>query len=213
MLFQFVRRRIGWLEALIFGVIRVVHDWLGARSQQRREDLVTDVNALAERVVHGQGTNTASTLAALRELAPDVIVIGQTGILRKRLLSIPRLGTLNGHPGVLPNYRGIDSFQWAILNGEPENVGATVHWVDSGVDTGPILRVERFAARDESILATEDALFRLSARLLAEVVRSMSAEAPPAGTPQPPEAGRQYYKMPLGLERRVRARMRELGRG
>jgi folate-dependent phosphoribosylglycinamide formyltransferase PurN len=210
MLFQFVRRRVGWLQAVIFGVIRVVHDWLGTRSLRRRDDLVTDLDALAERVVHGQGTNTPSTLAALRELAPDVIVIGQTGILRKKLLSIPRLGTLNGHPGVLPNYRGIDSFQWAVLNGEPENVGATVHWVDSGVDTGPILRVERFAVRDEPILAYEDWLFRQSARMLAETVAAMDANDPPRGEPQ--GEGRQFYKMSLGGERRVRTLLRRLGR-
>lgn len=211
MLFSFVRRRVGFLQACWFGVVRVVHDWLGAREQRRRPGFESDVERLAERVVRTRGTNTPETLAALRELAPGVIVIGQTGILRKTLLSIPRLGTLNGHPGVLPDYRGIDSFQWAILNGEPEKVGVTVHWVDTGVDTGPILRVERFAPRDEPILAYEDWLFRQSARLLAEVVSEMDEDAPPRGEPQRAEDGRQYYKMSIGRERQVRARLRRLG--
>jgi methionyl-tRNA formyltransferase len=210
-LFAFVRKRVGLLQACWFAVVRVVRDWLGARAQRRRPGFEADVERLAERVVRTRGTNTPETLAALRALAPGVIVIGQTGILRKALLAIPHLGTLNGHPGVLPAYRGIDCFQWAIWNGEPEQVGVTVHWVDPGVDTGPILRVERFAPRDEPILAYEDWLFRQSARLLAEVAAELDEDAPPPGEPQRPEAGRQYYKMSIGRERQVRARLRRLG--
>lgn len=211
MLFSFVRRRVGFLQACWFGLVRVAHDWLGVREQRRRPGFESDAERLAERVVRTRGTNSPETLNALRALAPDVIVIGQTGILGKELLSIPRIGTLNGHPGVLPNYRGIDSFQWAVWNREFENVGATVHWVDSGVDTGPILRTERFELRDEPILAYEDWLFRQSARLLAETVATLDAEHPPTGMAQQPGAGRQYYKMPIDKERTVRARLRERG--
>ena len=212
LLFQYVRKRVGWLEALWFGVVRVVHDAWAAREQRKRPGFEADPARLAERVVRTRGTNTPDSLAALRELAPDVIVIGQTGILRKPLLAIPRIGTLNGHPGVLPHYRGIDSFQWAVWNAEPHNVGVSVHWVNAGVDAGPLLRVERFGVRDEAILRYEDWLFRQSARLLAETVAGMDAENPPAGMPQRPEDGKQYYKMPIGRERAVRSRLREAGR-
>jgi methionyl-tRNA formyltransferase len=208
MLFARVRKRVGLLQALWFGVVRVTHDFFGAREQRRRSGFESDATCLAAKVVRVHGTNSPQTLQALRELSPDVIVIGQTGILREPLLSIPRLGVLNGHPGVLPNFRGIDSFQWAMLNGEPHNVGATVHWVNAGVDAGPIVRSERFTPRDEPILEYEDWLFRQAARMLSEVVATLDPANPPAGEPQRAEDGRQYYKMSLAQERVVRDRLR-----
>ena len=41
------------------------------------------------------------------------------------------------HGGILPEYRGGDAMQWAIINGERET-GVTLHYIDEGVDTGPI---------------------------------------------------------------------------
>jgi folate-dependent phosphoribosylglycinamide formyltransferase PurN len=207
-LFEHVRKRVGFVQAFYFATRRLVHDFLSSRGQRRREDFISDVEQLAERVIRTRGTNTPETLQILRALAPDVIAIGQTGILRPKLLEIPRLGTLNAHPGVLPNYRGIDSFQWAVLNGEIENVGVTVHWVDRGVDTGPIVRVERFTPRDEPLLVYEDWLFRQSARLLADTVAGLDPERIVPGRPQGLEEGRQYYKMTIAKERTVRRLLR-----
>jgi folate-dependent phosphoribosylglycinamide formyltransferase PurN len=207
-LFEYVRKHVGFVQACYFGTRRLVHDFLSSRAQRRRNGFVWDMEQLAERVIRTRGTNTPETLHILRELRPDVIAIGQTGILRPKLLEVPRLGTLNAHPGVLPNYRGIDSFQWAVINGEPENVGVTVHWVDKGVDMGPILRVERFAPRNEPLLVYEDWLFRQSARMLAETVAALDPEQTVPGRTQRFGEGRQYYKMTIAKERAVRRLLR-----
>jgi folate-dependent phosphoribosylglycinamide formyltransferase PurN len=206
-LFEFVRKRVGFVQACYFATRRLVHDFLSSRAKRRRDGFISNVGQLAECVIRTRGTNTRETLRVLRDLSPDVIVIGQTGILRPKLLEIPRFGTLNAHPGVLPNYRGIDSFQWAVLNGESENVGVTVHWVDAGVDTGPILRVERFTPRDEPLLVYEDWLFRQSARILADTVAALDPKHM-QGQPQCLAAGRQYYKMTIAKERAVRKLLR-----
>jgi folate-dependent phosphoribosylglycinamide formyltransferase PurN len=207
-LFEYVRKHVGFVQACYFGTRRLVHDFISSRAQRRRNGFISDMEQLAERVIRTRGTNTPETLQILHELGPDVIAIGQTGILRPKLLEIPRLGTLNAHPGVLPNYRGIDSFQWAVINGEPENVGVTVHWVDKGVDTGPILRVERFAPRDEPLLVYEDWLFRQSARMMAETVAALDAGQTIPGRPQGFGEGRQYYKMSIAKERALRRLLR-----
>jgi methionyl-tRNA formyltransferase len=207
-LFEHVRKRVGFVQACYFATRRLVHDFLSSRAQRRREGFISDVEQLAERVIRTRGTNTPETLQILRALAPDVIAIGQTGILRPKLLEIPRLGTLNAHPGVLPNYRGIDSFQWAVLNGESENVGVTVHWVDKGVDTGPIVRVKRFTPRDEPLLVFEDWLFCQAACMLADTVAALDPEQTVPGRPQGLGQGRQYYKMTIAQERAVRRFLR-----
>lgn len=68
----------------------------------------------------------------------DYAINGGVGaILRSRHLAHPRLGFLNAHPGLLPQYRGLDPVCWTLLHGDPQ--GATVHMMDEGIDTGPIL--------------------------------------------------------------------------
>ncbi len=39
--------------------------------------------------------------------------LAQTGIVRENILSIPKIGALNSHPGILPEYTGIDCYKWA----------------------------------------------------------------------------------------------------
>ena len=58
-------------------------------------------------------------------------------ILPADVLSMPKQGFLNAHPGLLPEHRGLDAVCWALSNDEA--VGATVHLLDEGIDTGPIL--------------------------------------------------------------------------
>ena len=72
----------------------------------------------------------------------DLIVFTGGGIIRKSLLDIPKYGILNCHMGVLPEYRGMDCFYWALLKKDFENIGLTTHFMDSGIDTGNILDIE-----------------------------------------------------------------------
>jgi len=75
----------------------------------------------------------------LNELKPDVIAIAFFNqLLRKRVLRIPRLGTVNAHPSLLPRYRGPSPLFWMLKNGEEEG-GVTVHLVDPGEDSGDVL--------------------------------------------------------------------------
>ncbi len=78
-------------------------------------------------------------LATMKALAPDLALsISYDRILRRPLLELPRLGCLNIHAGRLPEYRGRNVINWAILNGETE-IGVTAHMMDEGIDTGDIL--------------------------------------------------------------------------
>ncbi|MBN9495454.1 MAG: hypothetical protein J0H39_01760 [Alphaproteobacteria bacterium] len=72
----------------------------------------------------------------------DVAIQGGIGILRPETIAIPRLGILNAHPGRLPGYRGRNCPEWALDNGEP--IWITAHWIDSGIDTGPVVCESRY---------------------------------------------------------------------
>ena len=72
-------------------------------------------------------------------LRPDVIAVFGTSLIRGPLLTRGRLGIVNLHGGLSPEYRGADCTFWALYNGEPEKVGCTLHFVDSGIDTGRLI--------------------------------------------------------------------------
>ena len=58
-------------------------------------------------------------------------------VVRKEILDIPRVGSFNLHPGMLPYYAGLNAPSWALHNGESMH-GVTVHWMEPGIDTGAI---------------------------------------------------------------------------
>ena len=64
-------------------------------------------------------------------------------ILKTPLIQAPKLGILNFHPAPLPDLRGTGGFNLAILEGHKE-FGVSVHYMDEGIDTGPIIDVDRF---------------------------------------------------------------------
>ena len=63
-------------------------------------------------------------------------------VLSKKVLSLPRLGTINFHDGPLPSYAGVHATSWALMNREQEH-GVTWHFVGDLVDGGDILKQQR----------------------------------------------------------------------
>ena len=70
---------------------------------------------------------------------PDVVLVFGTGLLKRPLLDRFPGRVLNIHLGLSPYYRGAGTNFWPLVNGEPEYCGATIHFLDDGVDTGPII--------------------------------------------------------------------------
>jgi methionyl-tRNA formyltransferase len=69
-------------------------------------------------------------------------------LIHPAVLSAPKIGSFNLHPGVLPEYAGLNIPSWAIYRGESQH-GVTLHWMDEGIDTGPIAWQERFPIEPE----------------------------------------------------------------
>ncbi len=135
---------------------------------------------------------------------PDVVLLGQSGIIRAPLLALPRLGTLNAHPGWLPTYRGVDVVRWALLLGGP--VGATLHWVDRGVDTGDIVwRRSLEVGPGTAIEDVERAAVDLALGMLVEGAAALARGETLPRTAQRRDDGRQYFLMPPWAARRLRA--------
>jgi folate-dependent phosphoribosylglycinamide formyltransferase PurN len=86
--------------------------------------------------------NDPAFVSLLEGLQPKVVVVTGSGIIAKRVLE--RGPTfLNIHCGITPRYRGVHGAFWAVVEGHPEDAGTTVHVIDPGVDTGPVVGQER----------------------------------------------------------------------
>jgi folate-dependent phosphoribosylglycinamide formyltransferase PurN len=139
--------------------------------------------------------NSPDSLARLKEWEPDVTVFTGGNILRTPLLQIPRLGVINMHLGLLPEIRGMNSPEWSLLTGVPS--GVTIHYMDAGIDSGPILQKFEFTdvAQCASLSDLRHRLIAFGVEKLGEVVAELDHRAIVAA-PQPDlSSDNQYYVM------------------
>ena len=105
--------------------------WQATQASQSRESL----NIIE---MSGRAFNNEANEAQIRQLQPDLMIVCGGPILRKPIFSIPRLGTVNIHFGISPFYRGQHTILWPLMKCDFGHIGATIHQIDSGVDTGEV---------------------------------------------------------------------------
>ncbi len=110
-------------------------------------------------------------VAELRKYDADIYVVAAFGqILSQEILDIPRLGCVNIHASLLPEYRGAAPIQQAILDGRKET-GVTIMQMAAGMDTGDILTQRTIPiAEDETGGGLFDKLSALGAELIVETL-------------------------------------------
>lgn len=85
----------------------------------------------------------------LRAHEPDLaICTGFPWLISQETIDVPRLGIVNGHPSLLPRYRGPFPIAWAIRNGETE-IGMSFHLMDAEFDTGNVLAQKAVPLHDD----------------------------------------------------------------
>lgn len=135
--------------------------------------------------------NHPDVVALADRLQPDVIAVFGTSLIRGPLLERGRLGIFNLHGGLSPRYRGADCTFWALYNGEPDQVGCTLHRIDPGIDTGNMIAHIRPEVRDgDDELALFWRAVRDSADVYAELLERLG-RGDALGEPQR-EKGRLY---------------------
>ena len=112
--------------------------------------------------------------AQLQALEPDLLAVVAFLILPRSVLAIPKLGSVNVHPSLLPKYRGAAPIQWAIINGETET-GVTIFQLSPRVDAGDILIQQRVRiGDDETAGELYERLTVMGAELLIRAIDGMS---------------------------------------
>ena len=128
----------------------------------------------------------------LRAHEPDLaICTGFPWLLSQETIDVPRLGIVNGHPSLLPRYRGPFPVAWAVRNGETE-IGMTYHLMDAGVRHRQRARAAGDPARPTT--TREETLFERFPAVVAELL-PIVFDRLAAGDRGDPQEGGEYQSM------------------
>jgi methionyl-tRNA formyltransferase len=159
-------------------------------------------------IVTCRNHNAATSVAQMRKWLPDLIIFTGGNILRKQVLEVPRLGVLNVHLALLPEIRGMSSPEWSLLNNVP--VGITLHYMDAGIDTGPVLQRFPFpgTAPCESLEDLRNQLIAFGIDKVGEAVHALEHDAIAASPQSALDQDNQFFVMHEWLRERATERLK-----
>lgn len=111
---------------------------------------------------------------ALQKSGAELVVLaGYMRVVKAPLLE--RFRIINIHPSLLPNFPGLHAWEQALEAGVKET-GCTVHWVDSGLDTGPVIAQSKVPVLPADTPATlHQRIQQAEHKLLPEVLRRLAS--------------------------------------
>ena len=124
--------------------------------------------------------NDAEFVRQMQERQPDVLVsVACPFILKRKILSVAALGSLNVHHAPLPKYKGMMPTFWQMYNGE-RTVGLTVHRMVAKLDEGGVLlQTQHAIERGESLHRLIQRSKRAGAHCTAKVLQQIAGGTPP----------------------------------
>jgi len=113
-------------------------------------------------------------IQALIQLQPDLGVVIAFRMLPELVWQLPRLGTVNLHSSLLPQYRGAAPINWAIINGEKET-GLTTFFLKQEIDTGNIIFNETITIDDDETAGSlHDRMKKIGADLMLKTLNAIN---------------------------------------
>jgi phosphoribosylglycinamide formyltransferase-1 len=152
----------------------VVSDRDGVHALERARARGVETAVVDPAGFEDRGAFDAALLAVVRERGIDVLVsAGWMRLLGPTVLEVYDGRWLNVHPALLPSFPGMHGVADALAYGV-KVTGVTVHLVDEGTDTGPIVLQEALAVRDDDDWGSlEERVHEIEHRLLPAAVRAM----------------------------------------
>ena len=145
------------------------------------------------------GINDASCIQFIQDLKPDLLAVCGTTVLKPDVFNLAPRGTINIHTGITPEYRSADPIFWALYCGEPEKVGVTIHYIDRGIDTGPIIHQESVPVfRGDSLASLYVRCVRRGAQLYSQALTEIEQGVVQTVT-RPGVISRAFLSVDLGL--------------
>lgn len=97
-------------------------------------------NSLKSKLIFVDDINSNAVVKEIKLQSPNIIIVMGTSILHTEVLNAANDALIiNIHGGYLPYYKGNHCFFFALFNRDYDKIGSTIHFIDKGVDTGPII--------------------------------------------------------------------------
>jgi methionyl-tRNA formyltransferase len=127
---------------------------------------------LGARLIETADVNSPETIAAVREVEPDLIfIVGWSQLVLDEFIGLARQGVFGMHPTLLPKHRGRAAIPWAILSGLAKTGVTLFEIVDGTADSGPIVgQVEVPLTHDETATTLYERITYAHIELVREVV-------------------------------------------
>lgn len=120
-------------------------------------------------------------------------------IIPRSLLKLLPGGFINFHYGLLPQYRGVNPVLAQMIHGETHN-GITIHMVDEGIDTGPVVMQQKVLIEDRDTFGIQlQKLGMLAASMAMQLLQLCRLHPVPPAVPQNESLAR-YYKRPVAAD-------------
>ena len=159
----FLKRRVRKLGIItVFGQIIfqiLIVKPLDIFSKKRKKEIINenllDLSEIPNEKINAVvSVNSETTRAILKKINPDIVIVNGTRIISKKVLVSVNCKFINTHAGITPKYRGVHGTYWALVNNDIKNSGVTVHFVDSGIDTGIIINQATVIPKKEDNFST-----------------------------------------------------------
>lgn len=191
-------RRLGWAAVLgqfaTMMIIRVGKLVLAGRIRRiiASDGLMTSPSPDQQMVKVGS-VNSGAFLNILDDIKPAAILLVGCRMMTSATLARISCPVLNYHAGITPQYRGMNGGYWALATGDEGNFGSTVHLVDPGVDTGPVIAQVRCVPRDGDTIMTYAYTQASASRQMCVDALILATTGPLVATVQPQAPSRQWY--------------------
>lgn len=137
-------KRLGYLTTAGQILFRLIaQPLLGRLGRARVEEICREHSLCRDAIPEPRrvpSVNSPECRSLLEELRPEVVVVNGTRIIGRQTLACVTCPIINMHAGITPLYRGVHGGYWALRQGQPEEVGTTIHLIDEGIDTGQALQ-------------------------------------------------------------------------
>tara|TARA_B100000579_G_C22744498_1_gene810772 strand:+ start:324 stop:1034 length:711 start_codon:yes stop_codon:yes gene_type:complete len=163
-------------------------------------EIKSDLNNLD--IFEIDNVNTLRIEEMIKKIKPDFGIVFGTRKIKNSILKLFSDGLLNVHRGIAQRYRGLDSDLWAIYHNDYNNIGVTIHMVESKLDTGNIIyqkkmeikkNMKTFQIRYFTTLISTDLVFKSIQDYLCGKLRTYNQK----------KLGRYYSFMPIELKKIV----------
>lgn len=161
----------------------------------KNDSLVSRAKSWEVKTFYTDDVNGADAHKVIMEFQPDVIYSSFTmHILKASTIKLSKIATIGCHPSILPHYRGLEVFFWALANRETKS-GCSVFYVTEKIDTGKVILQEEFSIdEDETVKSIYEKLTKICARLMSLSLDKLIHNE--AFTVYPSEGKGSYFPMP-----------------